>query len=266
MKAKMVFPGKLAAVCCVWMLFAVQSRLLSQIVYTDIPDATPNATYSLDLNNDSIVDFFIQFDLGDKVMCKPQNNNAYAGNLVGGVHLPWALSAAASICDSLAMWYGPNDPGTMAWGTGTGYWAGAADKYLALKLNAGANTYYGWARLDLLPTATSFTLKDYAYESTPNACIQSGQMVLSVDEQVNKYGFSVVPNPFTSSASIRVMDNLKNATLTVFNAGGQAVRQIENLSGQTLSFSRDNLPGGLYFMRLTEANQTIATGKVIMAD
>ena len=40
----------------------ITNRLEAQIIYTDIPDDTPNATYPLDLNNDNIVDFLIQFD------------------------------------------------------------------------------------------------------------------------------------------------------------------------------------------------------------
>ncbi|MBL0136271.1 MAG: hypothetical protein IPP79_20990 [Chitinophagaceae bacterium] len=149
----------MASLCCLLILFVFNSRLYSQIIYTDIPDATPNATYPLDLNNDSIVDFLIQFDSIDKVMCKPQNNNAYSGNFVGGVHLPWALSADISICDTMATWYDSNNPGTMAWGTSIGYWVGETNKYLALKLIVGTNTYYGWARFDVTTTSTSFTIR-----------------------------------------------------------------------------------------------------------
>ena len=67
-------------------------------------------------------------------MCKPQNNNAYSGSFVGGVHLPWALSASINICDTSATWYDANNPGIMSWGTSIGYWAGESNKYLALKL------------------------------------------------------------------------------------------------------------------------------------
>jgi hypothetical protein len=75
MESKKIFLKKAAPFCFLLMVFIFNSRSFSQIIYTDIPDATPNATYPLDLNNDTIVDFLIQFDLGDKVMCKPQNKN-----------------------------------------------------------------------------------------------------------------------------------------------------------------------------------------------
>jgi hypothetical protein len=264
MKTKIIFLKKVAFLCCLLLLFFFNSRLYSQIIYTDIPDATPNATYPLDLNNDTIVDFLIQFDLGDKVMCKPQNDNAYSGDFVGGVHLPWALSATNRICDSLATWYDANNPGTMAWGTGIGYWVGETNRYLALKLIVGTNTYYGWVRLDLLATSTSFTIKDYAYQSTPNACIQSGQTILGIVDNSSENIFSIFPNPFISSTTIQTIGNLKNATLTICNSYGQVLKQVKNISGQTVSLSRDNLPSGVYFIRLTEEKKIIAVEKLII--
>jgi hypothetical protein len=267
MKTKTKFLKKTASLCCVLVLFIFNSKLYSQIIYTDIiPDATPNATYPLDLNNDSITDFLIQFDAGDKVMCKPQNNNAYSGNFVAGVHLPWAFSATNSICPSLATWYDANNPGTMALGTSTGYWVGASNKYLALKLIKGTNTYYGWARLDILSTSTSFTIKDYAYQSSPNTCIQSGQIILGVNENTDKNIFSVVPNPFNSSTTIQTNRNLQNASLTIYNCSGETLKQVKNISGQTVSLTRDNLKSGLYFISLTEENKIIAVEKLIITD
>jgi Secretion system C-terminal sorting domain len=264
METKIIFLKKVASLCCLLIFFIFNNRLYSQIIYTDIPDATPNATYALDLNNDAIVDFEIQFDMGDKVMCKPQNNNAYSGDFVVGVHLPWAVSQSNNICASLATWYDFSNPGTMAWGTSVGHWVGETNKYLALKLIVGTNTYYGWARLDFLPTSTSFTIKDYAYESTPNACIQSGQTILGINENTAKHIFSIFPNPFISSTTIQTIGNLKNATLTICNAYGQMVKQVKNISGQTVSLSRDNFPSGLYFIRLTEENKIIAIEKLII--
>lgn len=264
MQIKIIFLKKVSFLCCLLILFTFNTRLYAQIIYTDIPDATPNATYPLDLNNDSIVDFLIQFDMIDRVMCKPQNSNAYSGNIVGGVHLPWALSSFNNICDTLATWYGSSKPGTMAWGTSIGHWAGETNKYLALKLIVGTNTYYGWARLDLLPGSTSFTIKDYAYESMPNTCIQTGQITVGINDNTGKRIFSIFPNPFISTTTIKTILNLKNATLTICNLYGHTVKQVKNISGQTVSLSRGNLPSGLYFIRLTEENKVIAVEKLII--
>lgn len=265
MKSKIELLQKRAFLYCLTLLLSLNNRSYSQIVYTDIPDATPNATYSLDLNNDFIVDFIIQFDAIDKVMCKPQNNNAYSGDVVLGQYLPWALSQSTNICNSLT-WHGPSNPGTMAWGTSTGYWAGATNKYLALKLVVGTNTYYGWARLDLLPMASSFTVKDYAYESTPNACIQAGKTTTGFIENTPKKFFSIYPNPFTSRTTIRLVDNLKNATLTISNSYGQTVKQVHGISGYTISLSRDNLACGIYYIRIIDENKLIAIEKLLISN
>lgn len=267
MKTKYTFPKKMSTLLYLLIIFTFNNVLYSQIIYTDIQDATPNATYPLDLNNDAIVDFIIQFggsagNIG--VMCYPQNNNAYSGDFVRGTYLPWALSTSNTICASLATWYDSSQPGTMGLGTSTGYWPGATNKYLALKLIVGTNTYYGWARLDLMASSSSFTIKDYAYESSPNACIQSGQTPLGIGENSTKNIFSITPNPFTSSTTIETIDNLKNATLTIFNQYGQTLKQIKNISGQAVVLSRYNLPSGLYFIRLTEENKTIGIEKVIV--
>jgi len=245
-------------------LFFLSSKLVAQIIYTDIPDATPNATYPLDLNNDNIVDFLIQFDLGDKLMCKPQNDNAYSGYYFDNVYLPWANPTNTSICDTLTTWYDTMNPGTMASGTNMGYWIGATDKYLALKLIVGNNSYYGWARLDVTASSTSFTIKDYAYQSTPNKCILSGQTSLGLDKNLNNKEISVFPNPCTSIVTFKANVNFRNATITFQNAYGQIIKQLKNSSDQTISLSIDNIPSGLYFITIQENNKVIAFEKLVI--
>ena len=147
-----------------------------------------------------------------------------------------------------------------------GYWPGATDKYLALKLIVGTNAYYGWARFDVVATSSTFTIKDYAYESTPNTCIQAGQSILAINENSSNNRFSIFPNPFISTTTIETTINLKNASLTLYNAYGQSLKQINNISGNTIALSRDHLPSGLYFMRLTEENKIIAEEQLLITD
>lgn len=269
MKPKIIELNKNHLIYCILMVIFVQSPLCSQIIYTDIPDATPNATYPLDLNNDTIDDFIIQYggsasSIG--VICYPLNTNAYAGYYDNGTYLPWALAASTTICSSLATWYDTSNPGTMAWGTNVGQWVGETNKYLALKLVVGANTYYGWARLDVNLTSSSFTLKDYAYESNPSACIESGQIVLGTSENTAFDTFSIFPNPFNYSTTIQTIGTLKNATLTIYNSYGQKLKQFKNIKEQSFSIYRDNLPSGVYFVQLTEDNKIIAKDKLILTD
>lgn len=269
MKTKNIFHKRATTLSIVFILFFANSMLYSQIIYTDIPDTTPNATYSLDLNNDSVVDFIIYFggSAGTAgIICNPQNNNSYSGNFVNGTYLPLALSTSNSICASLATWYDFTTPGTLALGSNIGHWVGVSDKYLALKLIIGTNTHYGWARIDILSNSASFTVKDYAYESTPNACIQSGENNLDTIEYSDKKLYSIFPNPFETTTTIQTYCNLKNATLNMYNSYGQIVKQVNNLSGHTISFSRDALSSGLYFIKLTEENKVIVKEKILIKD
>lgn len=74
------------------------------------------------------------------------------------------------------------------------------------------------------------------------------------------------PNPFSLETTLKTNDNLINATLTVYNSLGQQVKQIRNISGQTITLHRDNLPSGLYLLRLTQDNKTFATDKIVITE
>lgn len=83
--------------------------------------------------------------------------------------------------------------------------------------------------------------------------------------EINNVPMRVFPNPFASETTLQTDHPFKDATLTLENCLGQTVKQMTNISGQSVTISRDNLPGGLYFMRLTAANINY-TYKVIITD
>ncbi len=76
----------------------------------------------------------------------------------------------------------------------------------------------------------------------------------------------IYPNPFSTQTTLKTSNQLNNATLTVDNCFGQTVKQIENISGQTVTLSRYNLPSGLFFVRLTQDSQVIVTKKILITD
>ena len=94
---------------------------------------------------------------------------------------------------------------------------------------------------------------------TVNAC--TGVPDITEHKIINVY-----PNPFFSQTTLLTCTPFKEATLTVYNSFGEMVKQIDNLSGQTTIFHRDNLPRGLYFIRITQGNKTFATDKLVIAD
>lgn len=124
----------------------------------------------------------------------------------------------------------------------------------------------GMVELDLLcfqkngtPLFTSSP--NLLYNPNPNPCLPVG-----MQEQNETLDLTISPNPFCAQTVLQTVVHLYNATLTVDNCFGQTVAQIKNISGQTIVFNRDNLSSGLYFIRLTEQNTTIAVDKLVISD
>lgn len=104
-------------------------------------------------------------------------------------------------------------------------------------------------------------IDSYDYSNTTFDCSITG-----IDDEGLIDKVSAFPNPFTTQTTLQTDKVLKDATLTLYNSLGQQVRQVSNISGQTLTLQRDNLPSGLYYLQLTQDNQTIATDKLVIAD
>jgi hypothetical protein len=88
----------------------------------------------------------------------------------------------------------------------------------------------------------------------------------SINEISKENHISVFPNPFNRQTNLQTDTYFKNATLTLYNSFGQHIKQINNITGQTVPLQRGNLPSGLYHFRLTQDNQIIATGKFVITD
>lgn len=88
----------------------------------------------------------------------------------------------------------------------------------------------------------------------------------SVNEVEVNGSISIFPNPFSTQTTLQTDNFLDDGTLTVYNSFGQTVKQINNLSGQTIIFHRENLPSGIYFIRLMQDHKIIATDKLLITD
>ena len=74
----------------------------------------------------------------------------------------------------------------------------------------------------------------------------------------------VYPNPFTLQTNIQNGNAFENAIFQIYNTYGQQVKQINNVSGKTFIFGRDNLPNGIYLLRIKQKNRVVATKKIII--
>jgi hypothetical protein len=151
----------------------------------------------------------------------------------------------------------------------------------AFTSNASASN---WSSFNIpLPAYTAadsgiITLAAYNNAGPPPQYVPHGNSVLSVDNLnfdnliigisetnvTNRISF--YPNPFSSATTFHTDKVLKKAVLAVYNAYGQLVKEINNISGQEITLHRDHLACGLYFIRLTEDNQTISTEKLLIKD
>jgi hypothetical protein len=105
--------------------------------------------------------------------------------------------------------------------------------------------------------------------------MQGGNCGLTSINELSKNGtkLSISPNPFSSSTTLHTDKVFENATLIVYNSLGQQVKQIKNINGQTITLQRDNLPSGLYFIRLITPSpegegraEVVATDKLVITD
>jgi hypothetical protein len=81
-----------------------------------------------------------------------------------------------------------------------------------------------------------------------------------------EHSIKIYPNPFETETVIQTDILLHDGNLTLYNSLGQIVKQISNISGHQVTLQRDNLTSGLYFIQLTERNQIIGSGKLMIKE
>ncbi|MGA8853793.1 MAG: hypothetical protein WB492_06420, partial [Christiangramia sp.] len=163
----------------------------SVIIYTDIePDfigKNINDSYALDLNNDKIVDFFIGNNLYENwdwlVISAVRNDGIISVE-------PWythtvPIESDREIFDPVPPSVGQHfarasiiaieDCFENEDALGCSFdWAGKYDKYIGLRIKIKEQIHFGWVRMDVT-NVTQWIIKDYAFNTTPNKRILTGQ-------------------------------------------------------------------------------------------
>jgi hypothetical protein len=157
---------------------------------------------ALDLNHDGKTDFtfhetFITTTSVDEfhsliLSVLPGHKN---NGIVGMAHHASALPAGVRVGPKRRFSYGKRlmavdyyADGTGGSGTCAGPWNNVKNRYLAFKFSIKGKTHFGWARLSVSCTTTFNThtvtgvLTGYAYETTPNKAILTGQTKRSEGE------------------------------------------------------------------------------------
>jgi hypothetical protein len=151
-----------------------------------------------------------------------------------------------------------------------GLWANTTDNYLGLKLIVGTQTYYGWASLSVdvpcFGKSASFTIKDYAYDKTPDHSIITGSKSgarmapLSLSNDViDTYQLHVYPNPVSNSATVSFSLPLQeNVSIKIFDIAGRLVKILANTKMNKgvhqLMWNVQDKIAGTYFLRIEAGN------------
>jgi len=77
---------------------------------------------------------------------------------------------------------------------------------------------------------------------------------------------TVFPNPFSFEAVVQFDRPTANATLMIYNCFGQTVKQINSLNDRSVIIYREDLPSGMYFLRLIQDGHLIAVKKLIILE
>lgn len=67
-------------------------------------------------------------------------------------------------------------------------------------------------------------------ESLYNDSVYFGGIVIGLNEMKSKFSVSVSPNPFSAETILQINQNLKNASLIMYNSLGLEMRQLRNIN------------------------------------
>ncbi|MBI3502070.1 MAG: T9SS type A sorting domain-containing protein [Bacteroidetes bacterium] len=163
----------------------------------------------------------------------------------------------------------------------------SSDGSVTANISGGTFPYaYSWnPTAQITQTATGLAIGMYTLTITDNnLCIYVDSAFVSCPNNVSQLfeqrAITISPNPFSTQTVLQSENPLHNATLTLYNCYGQEVTQSvipstpqsgATVGQRNLTITRDGLPSGIYFYKVTEdkgqgASEAIATGKLIITD
>ena len=252
-------------------MIAAAGSTNAQVIYTNITDYTgtnDGDTYALDLNNDGTTDFNIKradvlvssyssSSTAKTVQVTRNSSNQMVRKGVGSYSTSAMALPMKKTIDAGLTWSNANNIGTAFMAVNlnnanAGPWVNQTDKYLGLKLIKNSQTYYGWARLNVGKNSNTFTIKDYAYESTPDTKILAGNIGLVGIEVKGLPGVSV----FAAGNKISIgLKGNAEAQISVKNVLAQEVKNLVT-SDNFSEISMEGAGTGVYFVSITREGQT----------
>ncbi|MFI5171537.1 MAG: T9SS type A sorting domain-containing protein [Chitinophagales bacterium] len=245
--------------------FLASQQADTQVVYTDVdPDVVlnPNEFGTIDLDNDGSLDFDL-VNLNDSFATALgigiYDSQAVAGYMLDFFGTSFAMAsmfdAGEPIGPSLN-WMTQTNSGNGFWGSLMGFgdfgqWDNVTNKFAGLRIRIGGNDHYGWARFDV--THTKLTLKDYAYNDTPNASINADLVgIQSAQQQFTPTVYS--NNDFLQ---IELPSNISSADVVVFDMNGRLLSNEHISSSATIQMGE--YPQGIYLVKIASGEMSYST-------
>jgi len=252
------------------------SSVNGQIIYHDVdPDFDGSSDYFLNLNPiddttpDSVEDAVNDFRLlnigsvpsSAGLQIELLNSNASIIGSSATWTYPFALNSGYTISNGNSNWLNEQFQ-TLAYvncSFGSSNWCNISDKYLGLQFNINGDTHYGWVKLDVDVTGTIWSVKEYAFNMTPDEAINAGQKTLGIDGNI----FSVV-KIIALNKTIALYNLPQETDYKLFNMSGQSILK-GKIKTNTHVIEANTLSSGIYIIELKEVNsEAIIRKKIIL--
>lgn len=250
------------------------------VVYTDLdPDLIiggEGAETMIDINADGTDDFTfsiysfsgsgtylgLTFTYGVKAAVGAAlNGNEFVGNVVtysgySGVYTP-VLADDVAIYDGLEFAEGEASLGFQVnisllgspyYAYSGGNWLGAEMGFIGFRLNVDKDRFYGWMRVSVSEDASTITIHDYAYESTANQYIFTGQVATDITTTPIMLSDAYAHG---SMINIQVSEEVQNALGNLYDINGKLVKSFGTITGSN-TFDCADLASGNYFVHLQD--------------
>lgn len=163
----------------------IDDKVLNKLISTTGTASAYFGSDSIDVNGDGVFD--LEFNIGGGTYYTTAYANSYVEGLRSGNEVVTnnitfnsytytmitPKNSGEKIGPSSATW---NYFGYLGakYGSETTGNAGAGDKFYGFRFKAGANTHYGWIKINVASDFKSMTVKELAYHKTPNTEIEVG--------------------------------------------------------------------------------------------
>lgn len=256
-----------------------------QIVYQDIDDITiePIDTFDIDLDMNGTLDFEFRAGTGNSgtqtfgsifgvVTSASIGNpsNQIAGYVGDFYDYASALNAGVTV-NAANNWLSypsySNSAVIVSFFNSSVYgeFAGAGDKYLALKFKIGSELHYGWMRIEATADPVVITIKDYAYNSTANAEIITGDTTTTTG--VNSVSGNDNISAYSFGKTIYIANSNNSELITavnIINLSG-AIVYSDALNKNNAIIDLNEFANGIYTVQIFTGKEVVSK-ELLIAD